>query len=68
MKRLIALSATLVWLTPPPATAHHSLSPYVMSTYRTIDGTVKSFEFANPSPAQTVLRRGGISKAAASAA
>ena len=48
MKRLIALSATLVGLLALPASAHHSLSPYVMSTYRTIDGTVKSFEFANP--------------------
>ena len=48
MKRVIAFSATLVWFAAFPASAHHSLSPYVMSSYRTIDGTVKNFEFANP--------------------
>src|SRR5262245_63662087 len=48
MRRLIALSAALVCLASLPVAAHHSLSPYVMSTYRTIDGTVKSFDWANP--------------------
>jgi len=48
MKRLMAISTALVCLAAFPASAHHSLSPYVMSTYRTIDGTVKSFEWANP--------------------
>lgn len=48
MKKLIALSAALLCFTSFPVSAHHSLSPYVMSTYRTIDGTVKNFEWANP--------------------
>jgi hypothetical protein len=48
MKRLIAISTAMVSFASFPASAHHSLSPYVMSTYRTIDGTVKSFEWANP--------------------
>ena len=48
MKKLIAFSAALVCFASLPASAHHSLSPYVMSTYRNINGTVKSFEWANP--------------------
>jgi hypothetical protein len=31
-----------------PAAAHHSLAVYTLSSYRTVEGTVKSFEWTNP--------------------
>jgi hypothetical protein len=31
-----------------PAAAHHSLAAYTLSNYRTVEGTLKSFEWTNP--------------------
>src|SRR5258705_1464759 len=48
MKPLIATALALVCLASNSSSAHHSLSAYVMSTYRTVDGTVKTFQWTNP--------------------
>ena len=48
MRGLIAAAAFCVLGVSMPAAAHHSLSAYNVSTYRTVDGTVKSFEWTNP--------------------
>jgi hypothetical protein len=48
MKRLIATAFVVLCLGSIPASAHHSLAAYIMSTYRTVDGTVKTFQWVNP--------------------
>lgn len=40
--------AALLCLGAVPAAAHHSLAPYDRSVFRTIDGVVKNYAFANP--------------------
>ena len=48
MKYLFAIAATCVFLGALPASAHHSLAAYNMGTYKTVAGTVKSFQWMNP--------------------
>jgi hypothetical protein len=48
MKGLIGAAAACALMAGVPALAHHSLSAYNVSTYQTVDGTVKSFEWTNP--------------------
>ena len=48
MRGLIAAAAFCALGGSMPAAAHHSLSTYNVSTYQTVDGTVKSFEWTNP--------------------
>ncbi len=45
------LPATLILgitLTGSAASAHHSLAPYAMAGQKTVEGTVKSFDWSNP--------------------
>lgn len=55
MKRAIAMVSCLLSLGGMPASAHHSLAAYVMSTYRTVDGTVKTFQWTNPHAKMTLV-------------
>ena len=55
MKRMIAVAACSLSLGALPAAAHHSLAAYVMSTYRTVDGTVKTFQWTNPHAKMTLV-------------
>jgi hypothetical protein len=55
MKRVIAMVCCLTALGAMPAAAHHSLAAYIMSSYRTVDGTVKKFEWTNPHAKLTVV-------------
>src|SRR5258706_7148854 len=55
MKRIIAMVLCWVSLGAMPALAHHSLAAYVMSTYRTVDGTVKTFQWTNPHAKMTLV-------------
>jgi hypothetical protein len=48
MKRKIATAVACVCVGSIPASAHHSLAAYTMSSYKTVDGTVKNFEWTNP--------------------
>ena len=48
MKGLIGFAVLSAFVAGVPAFAHHSLSAYNVSTYQTVDGTVKSFEWTNP--------------------
>jgi len=48
MKRLIALALCSACLGSIPASAHHSLAANNRSTYKTVEGTVKTFEWTNP--------------------
>ena len=48
MKRGIGAGLVCALAAGAPAFAHHSLSAYNVSTYQTVDGTVKSFEWTNP--------------------
>jgi hypothetical protein len=48
MKAWIGAVAAGALVVGVPAFAHHSLSAYNVSTYQTVDGTVKSFEWTNP--------------------
>ena len=48
MNRMIAMALCCSSAGIFPALAHHSLAAYTMGTYRTVDGTVKSFEWTNP--------------------
>ena len=48
MKNLFAIAVLCAGLGAIPASAHHSLAAYTLSSYRTIDGTVKSFDWTNP--------------------
>jgi hypothetical protein len=47
MRHLLALASALLAFIPA-AYAHHSLSPYAMEDQRTVEGTVKSFDWSNP--------------------
>ena len=55
MRGLVAASLAFVCIGAMEASAHHSLAPYIMSTYRTVDGTVKSFEWTNPHAKLTLV-------------
>src|SRR5258706_4437385 len=55
MRRMIAMVLCSVCLGAMPASAHHSLAAYVMSTYRTVDGTVKTFQWTNPHAKMTLV-------------
>jgi len=48
MKRSFAIAAMCVVSWTLPASAHHSLAAYNMGTYKTVEGTVKSFQWMNP--------------------
>ena len=48
MKRPFALAALCVLAGALPASAHHSLSAYNMGAYKTVEGTVKSWQWMNP--------------------
>jgi len=48
MKGLFAIAVTCVALGSISASAHHSLAAYTLSSFKTIEGTVKSFEWTNP--------------------
>src|SRR5258706_10293010 len=52
---MIAMVLCSVCLGAMPASAHHSLAAYVMSTYRTVDGTVKTFQWTNPHAKMTLV-------------
>lgn len=41
------------------AAAHHSLSPYAMAEVKTVEGTVKSFDWSNPHVRLNVLVQDG---------
>jgi hypothetical protein len=47
MRHPLALASALLAFVPA-AYAHHSLSPYAMEDQRTVEGTVKSFDWSNP--------------------
>src|SRR5258706_10354441 len=55
MRRMITMVLCSVCLGAMPASAHHSLAAYVMSTYRTVDGTVKTFQWTNPHAKMTLV-------------
>jgi hypothetical protein len=48
MKQSFAITAMCVLSWALPASAHHSLAAYNMGTYKTVEGTVKSFQWMNP--------------------
>src|SRR4051812_12205304 len=48
MERSLALAAICVVAGVLPASAHHSLAAYNMGTYKTVEGTVKSWQWMNP--------------------
>ena len=48
MSRTLAVSLIALALGAAPAAAHHSLSYYDTSSYKTVEGTVKKFEWTNP--------------------
>jgi hypothetical protein len=48
MNRPQCFALGLVFLVPASAHAHHSLSAYDTTYYRTIQGTVKEFHWVNP--------------------
>ena len=47
MRQSLALALALLAVAPA-ARAHHSLSPYAMAELRSVEGTVKSFDWSNP--------------------
>ncbi|HXJ03445.1 MAG TPA: DUF6152 family protein [Micropepsaceae bacterium] len=54
MKTPFVMAAICAVLGSAPASAHHSLAAYTLTSYRTIEGTVKSFEWTNPHAKLTV--------------
>ncbi len=48
MKGLLAGIAVCLGIGVIPASAHHSLAAYNLSTYKTVEGTIKTFEWSNP--------------------
>jgi hypothetical protein len=46
--RRLTIAAVACCLGSIPVSAHHSLAAYTLSNYRTVEGTVKSFEWTNP--------------------
>ena len=48
MKQSFIIAAMCVVCGAVPASAHHSLAAYNMGTYKTVEGTVKSFQWMNP--------------------
>lgn len=48
MRSVFAIAAMCVVSGALPAAAHHSLAAYNMATYKTVEGTVKSFQWMNP--------------------
>src|SRR4051812_679435 len=55
MKRIYVAVLCLVTVTSVPGSAHHSLAAYVMSSYRTVEGTVKTFQWTNPHAKMTLV-------------
>lgn len=55
MKKAILLVLAFATFGASPALAHHSLAYYDTSSYRTVEGTVKSFEWSNPHTSLTLL-------------
>jgi hypothetical protein len=55
MTRVLAMVLCLTGLGAIPTAAHHSLAAYIMSSYRTVDGTVKKFEWTNPHAKLTLV-------------
>jgi hypothetical protein len=47
MRDPLALASALLAFIPA-AYAHHSLAPYAMEEQRTVEGTVRSFDWSNP--------------------
>ena len=59
MSRTIAVSVIAAALLGAiPASAHHSLSIYDRSSYKTVEGTVKRFEWTNPHAQLALLVEG----------
>jgi Family of unknown function (DUF6152) len=58
MSRTIGVLLVAVLLGAVPASAHHSLSIYDRSSYKTVQGTVKRFEWANPHAQLALLVEG----------
>ena len=58
MRRMIGLALCAIFLGSLPAAAHHSLAPYNRDAYRTIEGTVRTFEWANPHARLAILVTG----------
>ena len=58
MSQRIAVSLVAVLLGTAPAWAHHSLSIYDRSSYKTVEGTVKRFEWTNPHAQLALLVEG----------
>lgn len=48
MSRIVVVSVLSLLLGAAPALAHHSLAAYDRSSYKTVDGTVKTFDWTNP--------------------
>ena len=48
MRHLFGMAAICALSGALPASAHHSLAAYNMGTYKTVEGTVKSFQWMNP--------------------
>jgi hypothetical protein len=55
MKGPIGIGAVFVCLVAIPAWAHHSLSAYNVTAYKTVDGTVRNFEWTNPHAKLTLV-------------
>ena len=48
MRLFCAFLASIVALAGSGAVAHHSLAPYAMAEVKTVEGTVKNFDWSNP--------------------
>jgi hypothetical protein len=57
MKRLFAF-VSCACLCAFPVSAHHSLAAYNLSTSKTVEGTVKTFEYTNPHAKLTLMVTG----------
>ena len=55
MSRTISVCLIALALGAAPAAAHHSLSYYDTSSYKTVEGTVKKFEWTNPHAQLTIV-------------
>jgi len=53
--RLPVLMSVAITFAVSGAAAHHSLAPYAMAEVKTVDGTVKSFDWSNPHVRLNVL-------------
>jgi len=55
MKRAFAMVAAMLCVAAAPASAHHSLTPYIQTTAGVVIGTVKEFAWTNPHTRLIVL-------------